>query len=169
MLGLIIKNSLVLSVVVFIWSTWGNFFAIFSVKPDIVLILIVWMGLHQGAFSSQFSGFIGGLIEDILSLSPIGFHSSSRTLTGFIFGSIRGYIGLDAIIVPILATITAFILQAIWFQIITSVFQIATAHSPLVSVEFVIGLFYTALISPVVFILCEFTSGRFNRLMKRWL
>ncbi len=164
----IIKNTAILSLIIFISSTWGGIIEIFGVKPDVVLVILVWMALNQGPFPAQISGFASGVIEDVLSISPLGFHITSRTLISFLVGFAREYVGIDRFILPIVFTAGTFVIQAVWQTIISAVFQIQTSQSPLFSLEFIIGLVYTALLSPFLFFISDNVRTITRKLMERF-
>ncbi|GAB6090855.1 rod shape-determining protein MreD [Spirochaeta dissipatitropha] len=160
----IIRNILGISIIVFINSTW---FAVFPVKPDLVLILIVWLSLKQGPFPGEVSGFCIGFVEDILSLSPLGFHMTARTIIGLSLGSIREYIGVDRIVVPLSFTAAAYLLQSLWLIIIIRIFSIEVIHSPLFSMTAVYSFLLTVVTAPVVFLAADVISIKVMQLKDR--
>ena len=76
--------------------------AVRGVTPDLLLILLVFLALRRGSMSGQIAGFAGGLLEDLVSLAPLGFHALVRTLVGFSAGTLHGLIRTSAIAVPVL-------------------------------------------------------------------
>ena len=51
--------------------------------PDLILILVVYIALHNGTVAGVTAGFFSGLIFDFLSLAPMGLHSFVFTVLGF--------------------------------------------------------------------------------------
>ena len=57
---------------------WGTY-------PDAVLLFVAWMGLRNGRQAGSISGFIGGLLMDIV-YGTWGIHMFVKTLVGFLVG-----------------------------------------------------------------------------------
>lgn len=94
----------------------------YNVTPDLVILLVIFLGYTQGNIAGMLSGFLSGLILDILSGSFIGLLSLSYSIAGFIAGYFkretadsakkRSFIGII-----FLCTLTAYtIYYAIYFQ-----------------------------------------------------
>ena len=91
-----------MGVVVLLQTTVLGIVAVRGVTPDLLLILLVFLALRRGSMSGQIAGFAGGLLEDLVSLAPLGFHALVRTLVGFSSGMLHGLIRTSAIAVPVL-------------------------------------------------------------------
>ena len=81
----LIVSLLLLGAAVLLQTTLLPFVAIRGVKPDLALIILVFVSIRKGAMTGQISGFAAGIMEDFLSLSPLGFHAFFRTCVGFFF------------------------------------------------------------------------------------
>ena len=57
-----------------------------GMKPDLVLIIVVYLGLVKGAEVGTLSGFIFGLIEDVVSGTYLGSNALAKTIVGFFCG-----------------------------------------------------------------------------------
>ena len=69
--------------------------------PDFGFIVLVFFSIYLGPVYGAVLGFLSGLSLDILSISPLGFHSAIILSIGYIYGKIKGKIFVDPIIVPI--------------------------------------------------------------------
>jgi len=87
MIGTYIVTT-ILMVVSLILQTHTSFDSvrIFNTKIDLVFIVTVYMGYSFGSFYGQVTGFIGGLLQDSLSLTPLGMNAFSKMSLGFIVG-----------------------------------------------------------------------------------
>lgn len=65
---------LILLIVATLQSTLLNYFRIFSVKPDIILISLIIMTAFFSLAWSVFFAFILGIFRDIFSILPFGFN-----------------------------------------------------------------------------------------------
>ena len=61
-------------------------FAILGIKPDFFLLAVCYLGLRGGEARGALIGFALGLLEDSLSLSPLGIRALSFALVGFLLG-----------------------------------------------------------------------------------
>ena len=62
------------------------FFGIGGIKPDLVLLIVVYLGLVKGADAGCLSGFFFGLIEDAFSGMFLGANAFTKTIIGFFCG-----------------------------------------------------------------------------------
>lgn len=124
----------------------GNF-----VYPDIVLIILIFFSNSRGIMDGQICGFITGLAQDFLSLSPPGFNSFIRTVIAFIFGSMKGKIFIDPILFPVILTAVATLLKGVLAVIVTAIF-IKPESAPIVfTSRFALELLENCILSPFVF------------------
>ncbi len=121
--------------------------------PDITLIMLVFFSIHYGSVTGQLSGFASGLMEDFISLSPLGFNSLIRMITGHIAGMFNGRLIMDPILFPVLMVTVATILKALLSSLILSMFSIDYSGSIFISSSFGFELLINALLAPVLFLL----------------
>ncbi len=57
-----------------------------GVKPDLLFIAIVYFSYSFGSFYGEVTGFIGGLLHDAISNSPLGFLTFPKVVLGFAVG-----------------------------------------------------------------------------------
>ena len=93
--------SLLLIFAALLQATLFTYLSILDTKPDLVLILLVFISLYQGCNVSQISGFISGLVEDCISLAPLGFHAFVRALMGFLVGLFKDKISVNTVVFPL--------------------------------------------------------------------
>lgn len=60
-------------------------------RPDLLVIIVIFIGYKYGAISATLAGFILGIFQDSLSASPVGISSFANCIVGFLAGSIREY------------------------------------------------------------------------------
>ena len=60
-------------------------------RPDLIIIVILFIGYKYGALTATLMGFILGVFQDSLSASSIGISSFANCIVGFFAGSIREY------------------------------------------------------------------------------
>ncbi|MBN1686965.1 MAG: rod shape-determining protein MreD [Spirochaetales bacterium] len=90
--------------------------------PDFALIILILSAGQHGSLKGQTTGFVTGITQDILSVTPLGFHALSRTLIGYLYGVFKGKFFMDPILVPMLLAAIGTILKAVFGFLILSVF-----------------------------------------------
>ncbi|PID57859.1 rod shape-determining protein MreD [candidate division KSB3 bacterium] len=84
-------------------TTLLNFFTIHGVKPDLVLIIVVYLGLIEGPNPGCLSGFSFGLFEDVYSgISLSGVNALSKTISGFLGGLLGKHLYTQSFVVPVI-------------------------------------------------------------------
>ena len=93
-----------------------------GVTPDIALIMLIFSANQHGSLKGQTSGFISGIVQDLLSITPLGFHAFTRTLIGYLYGIFKGKFFIDPIIVPIILAALGTLIKAVFSFFILSLF-----------------------------------------------
>jgi rod shape-determining protein MreD len=135
---------------VLLQSTVLQAIAFEGVVPDISLIAVIFIANRNGALLGQSAGFAGGLVEDFLSLSPLGFHALLKTVVGFLAGASFGVIFIGSFFMPMLMVGAATIVKSLFAAIV-----LALTSDPLsgglVSLATVLEIAYNMILSPFVF------------------
>ena len=145
--------SVILAGVAALLSYFGRAIAIGGVQPDILLLLLVFYANAEGPLRSQASGVIGGLTEDLMSLSPLGFHLLMRATLGVLFGQTRNKVFLDPFVMPVLMTVVAMFVKGIYGLIIGAIFGMESVTTYVISTAFLIEIGYNSVLAPLVFFL----------------
>jgi rod shape-determining protein MreD len=147
----LIVSLLLLGAAVLLQTTLLPFVAIRGVKPDLALIILVFVSIRKGAMTGQISGFAAGIMEDFLSLSPLGFHAFFRTCIGFFYGLTAGNIFVDPILMPLVLVVIATLFKGLVTSVLIALFSLAAAGFSSFSGPFWIELGYNALLAPFCF------------------
>jgi rod shape-determining protein MreD len=67
-----------------------QYIELFGGRPDLLLIVLVSYSLRKGPNWGMTVGFVVGLIQDLFSAHVRGLLALSKTLAGFVAGSLRG-------------------------------------------------------------------------------
>ena len=68
----------------------GPWLSIQKIRPDFMLIFIIFVGQKEGKIFGQLSGFIFGLLIDVLGIgSFLGLSIFTKTLSGFMAGYLK--------------------------------------------------------------------------------
>jgi rod shape-determining protein MreD len=58
-------------------------------RPDLILLLTLFIGYSYGVLQGTLAGFILGVFQDSLSPNPIGISALANCLVGFLAGQVR--------------------------------------------------------------------------------
>jgi rod shape-determining protein MreD len=144
-------SVLTVSVFVLLQSTVLHVIAINGVIPDLSLIAIVYLANKNGRTFGETLGFAAGIVEDLLSLAPLGFHAFLKTTIGFLFGYTRGVVFLDSVLMPVLLTTIATIIKLLLVSILGIFIQLPSLAHAFFSTQTLIEIGYTLLLSPFIF------------------
>ena len=132
-------------------STLFSIISVGGVKPDLSLIILVFISYRKGHVVGQLTGFFTGFIEDIISLSPLGFHSLIKTIIGFLYGYLQGRIVIDVIFIPVLFVTIATLFKLLSSWIISLFFSITEVKIYFFHLNTLIEIAYNAILAPFVF------------------
>ncbi|GAW93321.1 rod shape-determining protein MreD [Calderihabitans maritimus] len=84
-----------------------NYLAVFGAKPDILLLIIVFMAIFYGSKTGTYIGVIYGLMEDLVIGRYIGLNALVRAFTGYLIGLGEKKFYKDNLLVPFVALFLA--------------------------------------------------------------
>jgi rod shape-determining protein MreD len=142
-----------IALAVVLQSTLLHWVAIRGVIPDLGLIILVFVAIRRGSMTAQLSGFAAGIVEDFLSLSPLGFHAFIRTAVGFFYGLTVGSIFVDPILMPLILIVVATLFKALISSLLAGLLSIPAAGFSVFTGPLWIELGYNAILAPFLFAL----------------
>ena len=81
---------IILSVIaLFLQTYFTPFIQIVVWRPDLILLLILYIGYSYGVLQGTLAGFILGIFQDSLSPVPVGISSLANCIVGFLAGQTR--------------------------------------------------------------------------------
>ncbi|MGA1839576.1 MAG: rod shape-determining protein MreD [bacterium] len=90
-----------LIIILIIQSTRFDFWSIYGVKPDLVLLLIFVISFREGSITGTVFGFIGGLAQDFFSNGLLGSGAFAKSLWGYLAGKSNQRLDTHSIVVQI--------------------------------------------------------------------
>lgn len=136
---------------VLLQSTVMHVAAIEGVIPDLSLIAIVYLANKNGRILGETTGFAAGIVEDFLSVAPLGFHALLKTIVGFLFGYTQGVVFLGAILIPVLMTAVATVIKLFLVSVLNVFFQFPSLGHAFFSMQSLIEIGYNVFLSPFIF------------------
>lgn len=87
----------------------SEFLSVDGVRPDFLLIFLIYVSISEGSLAGVIFGFVLGLLEDLLSAgSFLGLAPLTKCITGFLVGRLHGQF----------ARMNPFIFHALWVGIV---------------------------------------------------
>jgi rod shape-determining protein MreD len=75
-----------LILILIIQSTRFDFWSIYGIKPDLILLLLFVISFRDGSVTGTVFGFIGGLTQDFFSNGLLGSGAFAKSLWGYLIG-----------------------------------------------------------------------------------
>jgi rod shape-determining protein MreD len=127
--------------------------AIRGVRPDLAMLVLVFVSMRRGPMVGQVSGFASGFLEDLMNVSPLGFHSLLRTVIGFLFGMLWGNVFIDPFLMPIILAVVATLLKGVLSGIVSALFGITSSGFITFTGRLWIEMGYNGVVAPFLFAL----------------
>ena len=151
MTSVTLYGSLAMIGITVLQSTLLRFVEIAGVAPDLVLIVLIFVANRNGSMTGQITGFVAGVVLDLVGLSPLGFHAVIYTLIGALFGVTRGKMFVDPIFTPVILALVAMVMKGLLALLISVLFSTVSVRGQLFSSAYAIEMIYTALLGPLAF------------------
>ena len=116
-------STILISAFAVLQSVFFRHGLIAGVTPDFALIILIFSANQHGSLKAQSTGFISGIIQDLLSVTPLGFHAFTRTVIGSLYGIFKGKLFIDPILVPMILAAVGTLLKAIFGFLLLSIFD----------------------------------------------
>jgi rod shape-determining protein MreD len=144
-------------------TTWLSGWTIAGTRPDLVLVVIAYAAHLQGAQKGQVTGFAVGAFEDILSLSPLGFHAVIRLAVGAVMGRTHGSVRGDAVIMPALLVMVATVVKVMATLIVSYLLGLDEVRAGVLALPTLVEIGLNAVVAPIGFFALGPVQRRFAR------
>ncbi|NLK51869.1 MAG: rod shape-determining protein MreD [Syntrophomonadaceae bacterium] len=91
------------------------------IKPDLILILVIFFSLLNGRRHGLIMGVTAGLLQDLLRGRLLGMNLLALALTGWVVGLLEDKVYKENILVPILVVFLATLLHALAMVILSAI------------------------------------------------
>lgn len=114
----VLTQFLILVVLFSAQTTFLEKFSIVGITPDLVLIFVVYCGIHFKGIRGIGMGFTVGLVQDCLSGGLLGVNTLSKSLISFFFSTLKDKIMVEGLLPIFLFIITASLLDGVIFYLV---------------------------------------------------
>nr|WP_238442627.1 rod shape-determining protein MreD [Desulforamulus reducens] len=144
-------------------STVFTFLQVAGIKPDLVLMFVVFNGFLRGSREGAFLGFLAGLAQDIFTGSYIGLNALTKMLAGYLVGLAETRFYKESVIIVSMVTFVVGVVNQVILYLL--LFYLNVEISPYYAFGQVIipSAIYTGLLVPLSY--WEFYSSN----EKGWL
>lgn len=139
------------AVAVFIQSTVLNFFQIEGVKPDLVLVMVIFAALLRGYKAGCWWGFVGGLLEDIYTGNFFGLNILVKMYIGCLVGLAGKHFYKDSLFVIITITWFASLVSGLGQYVLLTNAGFVVSPGPAPMKIILLVSFYNAITVPFLY------------------
>ena len=161
-----LKHAILLFLAFVIDSTWGHEIAIRTIRPDFVLMILVFGAMGSGAYWGTILGFSVGLMEDFNG-TPVnlGLNAMCNTLIAYCVGIAGKTLYRDSLSTLLLTLLAASLVHAVIYWLVFTRFQLAESVYMLATVSLPTML-YTVSVALLLVLGLTYRQGQIN---VRWL
>lgn len=141
----------ILGVALILQATIFDFIRFLGVKPDLVLLVVLYYGFIHGSREGAYLGFIAGLLSDFLTGHYIGLNALSKMVAGYAVGIGAVSLYKESIVIStIVAFVGSIVGQTVYYLILLVIgIQIAPV-SAIFQVVVPVAL-YNAILTPLLY------------------
>ncbi len=108
---------LAISIAFLTQTTIIPYFEIGGVQPDLVLIVITIYAFIEGPVWGSLAGFMGGLLQDLVTIRNMGLGSLSKTIVGYFAGLAKKNVVSENVFLPMVVVfLTSLVAQIIYIS-----------------------------------------------------
>ena len=146
---IIARNMLLVILALFLQASWIYPLAIYGVKPDVVLLVLVFVGITRGQIEATILGFLSGFLLDIYNPELMGANALANSVVGFAVGYSRvGVVAEDLQVQGAILFLASLLRDLIYFVIYAFP---DLGQSAILLIRYGLGTaFYTALIGILI-------------------
>tara|TARA_B100000029_G_scaffold506802_1_gene590222 strand:- start:791 stop:1273 length:483 start_codon:yes stop_codon:yes gene_type:complete len=111
------RHILLLILAFILQTTWIHAFEIIGLRPDLVVLVLIYIALRSGSFEATLLGFAIGLIQDIDMPHNLGLNALVNAIVGFAVGWVRLHITAETFLVQIALIFGAVLLHDLIYYI----------------------------------------------------
>jgi rod shape-determining protein MreD len=135
---------------------FGKYLNICGVFPNLILILIVYLGLTRGVVSAEIMGFLFGLTWDVFSTDVFGMRTVIFTIIGYFTGKINKNFDKDRAPAQIVIGVLTNVAYWFIFSFIYWVIPASESGSPsFITIQLMFKILTTVIATPIVFFILD--------------
>jgi rod shape-determining protein MreD len=104
---------------------------VWSVVPDLPVVLVVLLALRRGPEVGCVIGFALGLAQDVIAGGPLGLQALSKSVIGFVAGDLPRWCLVSNPVVPVVAAVMATVVDGVLRFAVLQLFHYPAAFGDL--------------------------------------
>ncbi|MEW5865477.1 MAG: rod shape-determining protein MreD [Bacillota bacterium] len=141
--------AVIAGLAVVVEASVAPYVSIHGVKPDIVMVYVVLVGMLGGAKDAGFVGFFAGLLEDVSSGQFLGLFILTRVITGLAASLSYEKVFQDRVVVPVALVFLGGVFGGVLHLFLLSSFGVPLSVSPASLRVVLCQAAYSAAIAPL--------------------
>ncbi len=161
-----LKHAVLLFLAFVIDSTWGHEIAIRGIRPDFVLMFLIYGAMGSGAFAGTILGFSVGLLEDFNGApGNLGLNALCNSLVAYGVGIAGNTLYRDSMSTLLLTLMASSMVHAAMYWLVYTRFQFTESVYILATISLP-SMLYTLMVAVALIIVLTYRQGQIN---VRWL
>jgi rod shape-determining protein MreD len=140
-----VPTAVALLAAVILQAAVAPYLAIFHVVPNIVFLVVVTLALVEGPVSGCASGFVGGLLFDLLGSGVVGPYALVLTVIGYVAGLMQANMFAEGWLLPVSVVAVASLATELSYGIILAIMGAGEFWAALLTVMLPGALYNTVL------------------------
>lgn len=122
-----------------------------GIQPDLMLVIIICFALTEGLRKGAFSGFFGGLLEDLVMANYMGFNMVTKTIIGAGASLFKDAGPREGILWPLSTVFVASLISQIMTALLAFLFGETVVLRSILNWSMIPTAVYNALFMPLVY------------------
>ncbi len=122
-----------------------------GIQPDLMLVVIVCFALTEGMNMGSFTGFFGGLLEDLVMANYMGFNMVTKTIIGGASSLLRDMGPREGILWPMITVFGASIISQAMTALLAFLFGETVVVRSILSWSMLPTALYNTLFTPFIY------------------
>lgn len=144
-------------------TTWLAGLSIAGVRPDLALSVLAYGAHLTGVQRGQITGFAVGLVEDAVSVAPLGFHAVTRLAHSAVAGMTHGAVRADPLVMPAALGLVGTVVKILAGTLLAAIAGLRPVLPPVFSIETAIQIGLNTVVTPVIFAVLRPVARRLAR------
>lgn len=132
-------------------STLFTHLTIAGIKPDLVLILIIFYAILHGPKEGALAGIIGGLLQDLLFGQNLCMNALTKLTVGYLFGLLERKIYRENLLIPMLMVFTGTLINEVFLYLFRVTVGISTGNLISIRGIILISAIYNCGLAPFMY------------------
>ncbi len=136
-------------------ATWLEAMTIRGVMPSLIITLFIYAALTYGEEGGMYAGAFGGILEDVSSNAALGHHVLCHVIVAYVAGRVASRLITEHPAVKAALVLLAALSDGLLFLLVSYIRDPRTSFFDHFASNVVPAAFYTALITPLVFVILD--------------